>query len=147
MTAALACLDSDVFGGFAPVAANFYAPAICADATPRPMVIFHGTDDATVPYGGGRVTAGGASNGLSTQGAEASAAAWAEHNGCDPEPTVVEQHPEVVKHSWTGCDDPVVLYEIVGGGHTWPGAIDVPRLGAVTDEISATETIVDTFLR
>jgi polyhydroxybutyrate depolymerase len=147
MTAGTACLDSDVFHGFAPVAANFYAPALCADATPRPMVIFHGTDDAAVPYGGGRVTAGGASNGLSTKGAEESAAAWAEHNGCDPEPTVVEQSPEVVKHSWTGCDDPVVLYEIVGGGHTWPGAIDVPRLGAVTDEISATETIVDTFLR
>ncbi|HVJ98780.1 MAG TPA: PHB depolymerase family esterase, partial [Acidimicrobiia bacterium] len=147
MTAGLACRASDVFHGFAPVAANFYAPALCADATPRPMVIFHGTDDAAVPYGGGRVTAGGASNGLSTKGAEESAAAWAAHNGCDPEPTVVEQHPEVVKHSWTGCDEPVVLYEIVGGGHTWPGAFDVPRLGAVTDEISATETIVNTFVR
>lgn len=147
MTAGLACLASDLFRGFAPVAANFYVAGLCADATPRPIVIFHGTDDVTVPYGGGRVNAGGASNGLSTKGAEGSAAAWAEHNGCDPEPTVVEQSPEVVKHSWTGCDEPVVLYEIVGGGHTWPGAIDVPRLGAVTDEISATETIVDSFIR
>jgi polyhydroxybutyrate depolymerase len=147
MTAGLACLASDVFHGFAPVAASFYIPGLCADATPRPIVIFHGTDDAVVPYGGGKVTAGGASNGLSTKGAEESAAAWAEHNGCDPKPTVTEQHPEVVEHSWAGCDEPVVLYEIVGGGHTWPGAFDVPRLGAVTDEISATETIVDTLVR
>jgi polyhydroxybutyrate depolymerase len=147
MSAGLACLASDVFHGFAPVAANFYVPAVCADATPRPIVIFHGTDDVAVPYGGGRVNAGAAGNGLSTQGSEVSAAAWAKHNGCDPEPTVTEQSPEVVEHSWSGCDEPVVLYEIVGGGHTWPGAFDVPRLGAVTDEISATETIVDSFIR
>lgn len=147
MSVGLACLASDVFHGFAPVAATFYVPGLCADATPRPIVVFHGTDDVTVPYGGGRVNAGGASNGLSTMGAEGTAAAWAEHNGCDPEPTVTEQSPEVVEHSWSGCDEPVVLYEIVGGGHTWPGAIDVPRLGAVTDEISASETIVDMLVR
>jgi polyhydroxybutyrate depolymerase len=38
-----------------------------------------------------------------------------------------------------------VLYVIDGGGHTWPGSIDVARLGATTHEIYATDEIWDFF--
>ena len=55
MSAGLACRASDTFAGFGLVAADFYIPAICAAATPHPMVIFHGTSDAVVPYAGGSV--------------------------------------------------------------------------------------------
>ena len=39
----------------------------------------------------------------------------------------------------------VVMYKIVGGGHTWPGAaIDVP-LGHTTKQVSASQELVKLF--
>ena len=39
--------------------------------------------------------------------------------------------------NWNGCVAPVVLYRVEGGGHTWPGAVGVPRLGYTTHQLSA----------
>ncbi len=41
----------------------------------------------------------------------------------------------------------VELYTIQGGGHTWPGAANVarPRLGSVTDSISASDLMLAFF--
>jgi poly(3-hydroxybutyrate) depolymerase len=36
-----------------------------------------------------------------------------------------------------------MLYVIEGGGHTWPGARDVPRLGKTTHSIDAKSLIWD----
>ena len=48
--------------------------------------------------------------------------------------------------AWTGCAQPVVLYRIVGGGHTWPGSrFKVPRLGPTTDHIDAATTMWSYF--
>jgi polyhydroxybutyrate depolymerase len=134
MSASLACQASDRFAGFGLVAADFYIPPLCDAAIPRPIIIFHGTDDAVVPYAGGRVLGG-----VSVQPAEESARRWAAHNGCAAGPREVHVDSEVVRLDWTGCREPVVMYSIVGGGHTWPGsAIDVARLGKTTHQIDAT---------
>ena len=142
MTAALACRAGDTFTGFGPVAANFYLAPLCEDAPMRPMVIFHGTADATVPYDGGPIATG---SGLSVEPAETNAAKWAAHNGCDDGPPAEERlSSEVVRLSYEGCTEPVVLYRIEGGGHTWPGSeFAVARLGATTDQISASETMLE----
>jgi polyhydroxybutyrate depolymerase len=44
-----------------------------------------------------------------------------------------------------GGDGEALLYTIVGGGHTWPGATIVisPLLGETTNEINASTTIWD----
>jgi polyhydroxybutyrate depolymerase len=142
MSASLACFTSDRFAGFGLVAANFYIPALCGDAEPRPMVIFHGTADEVVPYEGGPI----ATSSLSVQPAEESAAGWAEHHGCDPEPTEEMVGRTVVRIAWSGCTEPVVLYRVDGGGHTWPGAeIAVERLGPTTDEVDASSVMWDLF--
>jgi polyhydroxybutyrate depolymerase len=53
---------------------------------------------------------------------------------------------EVVRRAWSGCVQPVVLYRIVGGGHTWPGSrFEVARLGATTKQIDAAQTMWDFF--
>ena len=46
---------------------------------------------------------------------------------------------------WDGCTEPVVMYRIVGGGHTWPGVVDVARLGPTTDQIRASDTMLEMF--
>jgi polyhydroxybutyrate depolymerase len=134
MSASLACQASDTFAGFGLVAADFYLAPICDKAHRRPIIIFHGTADPLVPYNGG--TVGGTSTPV--QPAETSAALWARHNGCTPGPTETTLGSQVVRLTWKGCVAPVVMYRIVGGGHTWPGAaINAKGLGLTTKQVSA----------
>jgi polyhydroxybutyrate depolymerase len=142
MSASLACQASDTFAGFGLVAADFYLEPLCRDATVRPIVVFHGTEDRIVPYQGGRIATGP----TQVQPAEESAGRWADHNGCTGGPEETTLGTEVVRLAWTGCDEPVVLYRIVGGGHTWPGsAIDVTALGPTTDQVDATAEMWKVF--
>jgi polyhydroxybutyrate depolymerase len=146
MSTRLACSASDTFRGFGLVAADFYNEALCGGANAGAMAIFHGTEDKIVPYGGGEVNAGGASNGLSVAPAEESAAGWAAQHNCAGAPTESQTSEHIVRLEWSGCDAPVVLYRVVGGGHTWPGAaIPVAALGPTTDEINATELMWELF--
>jgi polyhydroxybutyrate depolymerase len=138
MSASLACQASGTFRGFGLVAADFYVPQLCDAAERRHIVIFHGTDDQVVPYDGGSVSGGP----TRVQPAEESAKLWAKHNGCTSGPRETNVDTEVVRLDWSGCKAPVVMYRIVGGGHTWPGAsVDVTRLGKTTHQINASETM------
>ena len=143
MTTSLACRASDVFAGFAPVAAEFYNAGYCGAAKPRPLIIFHGTADPVVPYSGGRVATNA---GLSVRNTEATAAQWAQHNRCTSGPVTKHLGSQVTRLSWNGCRAPVVLYRIDSGGHTWPGAVvDISRLGLTTHQIKATDTMWKLF--
>jgi polyhydroxybutyrate depolymerase len=55
-----------------------------------------------------------------------------------------------VEHvTWPRCPKTgtVELYRVLGGGHTWPGAIAIQsdRLGETTESTSATQLILDFF--
>ncbi len=132
MTAALACRASATYDGFAPVAADFYVPALCDKARRRPFLVFHGTADPVVPYNGGQVATNAHQP---VQPAETTAAKWAAHDGCGASRTDTRLSSEVVRLTWPGCGVPVVMYKIVGGGHTWPGAAIAAPLGRTTHQI------------
>ena len=53
---------------------------------------------------------------------------------------------DTIAYSECTDDTAVVLFVIEGGGHTWPGSIDVPRLGATTHEVNATDQIWEFFV-
>ena len=110
------------------------------DCAPRavPIVAFHGTADACVPYEGGTVTCGPVP--LPITPAEDNLAAWADHAGCEDIAERVPVSTSVTAIEYDDCagNAAVVLYRIEAGGHTWPGSTDVPRLGATTHEIDAT---------
>jgi polyhydroxybutyrate depolymerase len=142
MTAAVACAYSDRIAAVGPVTATMWAEGACGDAEPMPYVYFHGTADPTVPFLG---PVPGPDGEPGPGAAETSAAEWAEHNGCDEDPVDEQIGDDVVHRRWVGCDAPTDLYIVEGGGHTWPGAIDVPRLGPTTHTISATEIVWDRF--
>ena len=143
MSASLACQASNAFAGFGLVAGDFYLPPLCDKAQRRPILIFHGTADPLVPYNGGHI---GGPSGTPVQPEETTAALWAGHNGCKPGSTKTRLSSQVVRLTWTGCAVPVVMYRIVGGGHTWPGAaIDVTRLGFTTKQVSATNEMWKLF--
>jgi polyhydroxybutyrate depolymerase len=143
MTSVLACVASNRFAAFGPVAVQLSPPS--CGTHPVAMVAFHGTADAVVPYNGGKVNCCGGAVVASTPKAMAG---WAAHDHCAAKFTDVRLGTEVERRTWSGCTatSNVVLYSIDGGGHTWPGSIPVARLGMTTQQIDASATIWAFFL-
>jgi polyhydroxybutyrate depolymerase len=137
----LACELADRIAAVAPVAGvNLTKP--CAPARPIPMLHFHGTEDNLVPYGGNSL--------LGWPAARASALELAGLVGCGATPQAGYAKGEVSCESWSaGCkaSTEVRLCSVKGGGHTWPGGVDVPVpwLGHMTKDIDATATMLDFF--
>jgi polyhydroxybutyrate depolymerase len=141
----------------------------CATAKPTTIVAFHGTQDGIIPYAGGKLFSGvpggtanprlqalmnGAGRALidrvQLQPVETAIAGWAQQFGCDATPKDQPIGTDVRHRAYHGCTDGVTvqLYTIDGGGHTWPGATPVDRLGPTTDTIDtidATKIIVDSL--
>jgi polyhydroxybutyrate depolymerase len=130
MSSLLACRRGDRIAAIAPIAGvELNEPC---DGPPVPVLAFHGDADPIVPYEGGGLSSvriadqnlyqGAVPAGTATPtGVDESMRRWAEHNGCEPEPTDEPLTPEILRRTWQGCDAPTVLYVVVGGGHTWPG--------------------------
>ncbi len=62
-------------------------------------------------------------------------------------PAVTDPDPRSSDNSGTGVrrSTAVVLYIIVGGGHTWPGADPRRAVGLTTQQVSATLGILSFF--
>ncbi len=139
----VACAMPDRIAAVAAVTALSY-PVTCGTNQPIPVIAFHGTADPCVPFEGGTSQCGAM---YPVRSIEESARLWAEHNRCNEEPSLanVSKHVRTIAYSECAAEVAVVLFVVEGGGHTWPGAIDVPRLGPVTREINATDLIWEFF--
>jgi polyhydroxybutyrate depolymerase len=155
MSHRIGCELAAKVAGIAPVAGTLpqrSAPG-CSPAKPISVVMFHGTDDGIVPYGGGEVARGAGGRVLS---AEATLAKWAALDGCAAGATTVEEpdrdpgdgtRVERAQHACPGGRE-VALYTIRGGGHTWPGgAPSQPEamLGRTSRDIDASRLIPRAF--
>jgi polyhydroxybutyrate depolymerase len=139
----VACAMPERIMAVAAVAALVY-PQRCGTDAPIAVVGFQGTDDPCVPFGGGTSACG---QRLQVPPIEESARNWARHDGCDIAPAEqrFSAHVRTIAYSRCKNETAVVLFVVEGGGHTWPGAFDVPRLGATTQEVNATDQIWDFF--
>ena len=74
---------------------------------------------------------------------------WAAFDGCGKPPTTTWVAADVQHVTYPHCpaNGTVELYRVVGGGHTWPGAIPVNgfRLGPTTGSIDATDVMLRFF--
>jgi polyhydroxybutyrate depolymerase len=95
----------------------------CANATPASVIAIHGTEDPLVYYDGGGQRG-------AMLGAEKNVAFWARLAGCDSTPTRTDLPPHspssathATRIEFANCarGRAVVLYELVGAGHGWPG--------------------------
>jgi poly(3-hydroxybutyrate) depolymerase len=136
-TSKMAC-DNERFAAYAPVAGQLNDQASCRPGRNIPIVLIHGDGDFIVPY----------------TTAPPAADFWARNNGCGAIPASVDlpdldpkDNTTVVRHTYPDCpgDGPVVLYQIKGGGHNWPGGTPFlgPLLGGGTYDIDANEVIWD----
>jgi polyhydroxybutyrate depolymerase len=140
----IACALPDRIAAIAEVAATA-GPRACGTDAAIPIITFRGTEDFCVPYQGGTSACGMR---LPVVAAEEAIRLWGEHDGCDPAPAVTQVAERVRATAYSACNGFVaaILYTIEGGGHTWPGSIDLARLGATTHEIDATDLIWEFFV-
>jgi polyhydroxybutyrate depolymerase len=150
----LGCELSGKIAAIAPVAGTIAEPEVtrCAPRSPVSIIEFHGTEDRFVPYGGGEIL-GHAERGRVLSVAETTEL-WAKFDGCpalrhrvDLPPRHADDGTRARQAAYGPCrgGSAVVLYTIVGGGHTWPGTAWLPLLGPVSRQIDATEVIWEFF--
>ena len=149
----LACDLPGVLAAIAPVAGALPAAIVpgCAGAPPVSVLAIQGTEDRLVPYPGGDV-AGTRGAVLSAQ---ESAAFWARRASCGAVPAAgrrvdrVQDGTALEPHAYAGCGGGIAveLYEVRGGGHTWPGGprVTARLLGRTTRELDGTRAIWEFF--
>lgn len=122
----LACEATDLFAAVGPVSATVVIDP-CVPSRPIPVMMFNGTADFLVPYGGGIY-----------QSANQSFVDWATRNGCTDPPEVTAQVGSVTCETVDECDEgvAVTLCTVEGMGHCWPGTPDC-LFGVPNTDISA----------
>lgn len=148
MSFVLSCTLSDRIAAVGTVVAAQTLPfEWCKDTTPVPMIALYGTADPVIPYQGGLSWVAPMRFPRATDWA----ADWARRNRCGANPTDSVIAADMIRREYSGCarDATVVLYTILGGGHTWPGGKGIPEwiLGRNTRSIDATREMWDFFLR
>ena len=116
-------------------------------ARPVPLIHFHGTDDRVVPYAGPRKRNPAAMSFLSVP---ETIETWVKLTNCPRRP-VIHEVPDcfddgtavrITTYGPGPQNAEVVLVDINGGGHTWPGQQPgLSLIGKSTSEISANQMI------
>jgi polyhydroxybutyrate depolymerase len=140
-TIAYSCAHENQIAAMATVAVEFQLGC----RRPLSILAFHGTADPLVPYQNGAV--GLSLPGIKVRGTELNLGDWARLDHCRSRADGVRIGTQVVRQQWSGCTEgtSVVLYSIIGGGHSWPGADPKEAIGLTTQEISATSLILSFF--
>jgi polyhydroxybutyrate depolymerase len=147
----LAAEIPDQIAAIAPVAGTLTIDPGTIQAA-MPIIHFHGTDDRYVPYAGGRGSRGVTRN--SYMPVEETIKLWLGINQATAIPSVEElpalhhDGTRVIRYMYRAGRDSrnIVLYKIIGGGHTWPGQPHARLLlGPTTTEISANDLMWEFF--
>ena len=138
MAFALSCTLSDRIAAVGTVGAAQLLPfSWCTAGRPVPMINFHGTADGAAPYHGGTSWVTRAP----FPDVQAWTKRWARRNRCALTPVDSAVAADVIRRTYTRCaaDADVVLYTILGGGHTWPGGGPLPEwfVGSTSRSIDA----------
>jgi polyhydroxybutyrate depolymerase len=146
----LAAEMSDRIAAIAPVAGTVTVDE-SKPKRPVPVMHFHGKADDIVPYDG---LGNNAPKFLPFKSVEESISIWCKINGCPEEPIITEFPDKdddgtkvTEKYYGPGKNGAeVVLIEIKGGGHTWPGRKSPARfLGNSTLDVSANDLMWEFF--
>ena len=150
MAQRLACERSDRFAATASIIASMpeVVEASCEPSAIMSVLLMNGTEDPLVPYEGGVLNSDSEGEVLSTA---ATVEFWRLRAGCDTGPEeelidVVADDTSIRHERYTACQGGAALdlYEVIGGGHTWPGGpqyLSEDTVGRVSRELVAADTI------
>ncbi len=147
MSYRLGCVLPTKFAAVASVASTFpmYLLLECQNAPPKALMVIQGTDDPVVPWMGIDTGYFSAADTLRF---------WGQHNRCavlGPIKESVDLSPldgtRLLIQEGSKCQQPIVLYSVFHGGHTWPGhPIQAPfDLGLTSMDFNAATAIWDFF--
>lgn len=131
-----ACTKPGMISGYGMVGASQLSTTQCQTGTALKMIDISGTNDHEAPYNGYG----------SVEPALTDLNYWDGVDGCSGAivdtalPAEVNDGTSVIRHQAPGCK--ALLYEIVGGGHDWPGAevtTSTQLLGTTSGNLDATE--------
>jgi polyhydroxybutyrate depolymerase len=158
MTFRIGCEISSKIAAIAPVIANIPKNIVdrCLPDSPLPVLLMNGTEDPLVPWNGGSVKLFRRRMGevISTR---ESVQFWVKHNQCKPIPEVKmlpdndksdDSRVEVSTYKNSTNNADVILYKIIGGGHSLPGSNIPDRpwlLGRKNNDINGPEIIWQFF--
>lgn len=124
----------------------------CVPSKPVPVLVIQGTEDALVPFHGGEIRVlGGKSRGTILP-TEETLARLRQRGSCAETPTrelLADTDPRDGTRATvvaTKCMPRVVLLEIAGGGHTWPGGrqyLPEAVIGRTSRDVDANSWILD----
>jgi polyhydroxybutyrate depolymerase len=120
MSYRLACEASDIFAAIAPVSATLQFDG-CNPDHPVSIIHIHGTEDKHLPFKGGQGVESLA--GVDFNSVAESLSFWIQKNQC-PSRADQKNDGEIIHLAYAHCyeNTAVELYEILGGGHAWPGS-------------------------
>jgi polyhydroxybutyrate depolymerase len=157
MSMRLACEASNVFAAIAIVAATMPEDlgARCRPSKPVSVLVINGTADALVPYVGGFARTANTLRGA-IWSTDRTVAFWANHNRCAERPALSvlpdidpTDGSRVIEAEFRQCAGaPVRLLRVEGGGHTWPGGLQLlptVMLGNTNRDLDASEAIWSFF--
>lgn len=148
----LAAELSGRIAAIAPVGGTLALPEV-HPTRPVPVIHFHGTADAIVPMGG---PAGRTPATMKFRSVAETIQTWVKANGCPDRPStteyadVADDGTTVIRKAYGpgkgGAE--VVLVEVMGGGHTWPGQRPMaPFIGRATMDVAANDLLWEFFLK
>ena len=126
----LACDRPDVFAAFGFVAGGYRK--ICDGPVRPPIILFHGTSDRLLPYGGRGVL----------MPVRAFAVGWAAREGCRmaSQGEVIYRKGDATGERWACLPgQEVELYTLDGKGHSWPGSMMPARI--TSQDVDATSVM------
>jgi polyhydroxybutyrate depolymerase len=117
LAARIGCELSQRVAGIVVVAGGFGRLPACHPPRPVSVLEIHGSDDASVPYGGDPED-GHAGD------VRAWLAGWAQRDGCAVAGPPRRIAPRSLRTDWRGCRENSALahIQVLGGGHQWPGS-------------------------
>ena len=118
----LACQAPNIFSAIAPVAGCMMTWIFesCDPSLPVPVLEIHGTNDNVTWWEGDPNDLGGWGPYIGT---EEGIDFWVDINACTSSEDIPLPNTNTINHRYFDCNDntEVWLYEVVGGGHDWPG--------------------------
>lgn len=156
MSYRFACEQSHRVSAISAVVASMAEDLNCEPSDLVSVLVINGTEDPLVPYEGGEIKAIRRGLGV-VRSTQEVLTFWASQGGCDQTTEFTElpdrdpgDQTRIHHTRYQGCAAGVAveLYEVIGGGHTWPGANQyLPEwlIGRLSKDIEASEIIVDFF--
>jgi len=133
----LACELSEQIAGVVSVSGVMGMPT-CEPTRAIPILQIHGTADAVVPYNGNLA--------LGFPSVATTMSDWSDRRHCDAtDPVEFFSQGDSTCESYSGCDAPLALCTVTGGGHNWPGGIEAFGRGTVSQDLIANDMILQFF--